>query len=331
MKKFFIILACIVSTISLYGQSPNLGTSGAQFLEIPVGARATALGGAYVGISNDITSVFWNPAGITNINSSEAHFSYMRWFDMFDYNAAAVAFNYDDIGTFAVSLIVFTMDEMEITTEWEPNGTGMYYDAQDLAVGLTYGRKLTDKFSIGITAKYIHQRIWNETASGIAFDVGTQYQLDFQNITIAMRMSNFGPDLTFDGEDLNVTHDVNDNVPLNRLTPARLITDAYPLPLCFQVGIAMDLYTSTFMKVRAALDAVHPNDNNERINFGTEFSFYDRLYLRGGYKYNYDDEDFTFGGGANLPFNGTRISFNYAYSLYDILPNVHRISLSVSF
>lgn len=146
-----------------------------------------------------------------------------------------------------------------------------------------------------------------------------------------MRMSNFGPDLQYDGEDLNVTHDIDDNVPLNRLTPARLITDAYPLPLCFQVGIAIDIYNSQFVKVRTALDAIHPNDNRERVNVGTEFSFFDRLFIRGGYKYNYDDEDFTFGAGANLPVSGTVVYFDYAYSLYDILPSVHRISLGITF
>ena len=331
MKKVLLILTSILICSSVYGQNPNLGTAGAQFLEIPVGARAAALAGAFVGLSDDASSVFWNPAGITRVNSQAAHFSYMRWFDMFDFNAASFVVNWEDVGSFAASFIIFNMDEMEITTEWEPNGTGMFFDAQDLAIGLTYARMLTDKFSVGITAKYIQQRIWNETASGVAFDIGTQYKLDFQNFTIAMRMNNFGPDLQYDGEDLNVTHDTDDSVPLNRLTPARLITDAYPLPLCFQVGIALDIYTSTFVKVRTALDAVHPNDNRERINVGTEFSFFDRLFLRGGYKYNYDDEDFTFGAGANLPLSGTVVDFDYAYSLYDILPSVHRISLGITF
>lgn len=331
MKKFLLIIVSLIFSSSIYGQNPNLGTAGAQFLEIPVGARASALGGAFVGLSDDASSVFWNPAGITKINSNAAHFSYMRWFDMFNFNAASFVANWEDVGTFAASVIVFNMDEMEITTEWNPNGTGMFFDAQDIAVGLTYARRLTDNFTVGITAKYIQQRIWNETATGLAFDVGTQYRLDFQNLTIAMRMSNFGPDLKFDGEDLNVTHDINSNVPLNRLTPARLITDAYPLPLNFQVGIAMDVYTSTFIKVRAGLDAIHPNDNKERVSIGTEIAFFDRLFLRGGYKYNYDDEDFAFGAGANLPFNGTLIAFDYSYSLYDILPSIHRISLGIVF
>lgn len=329
MKKFFIII--ILIQLSLLAQNPNLGTSGAQFLQIPIGARGAALGGAFTGLTDDATSVFWNPAGITNLNSNAVHFSYLRWFEMFDLNAASFIYNGNDAGIFAASLVIFSMDKMEITTETKPNGTGQYFDAQDLAMGLTYARKLTDQFSVGVTVKYIYQRIWNEVADGIAFDIGTQYKLDFQNLTIAMSMTNFGPDLQFDGEDLNVTHDVNSTLPLNRLTPARLATEPYSLPLNFEVGIGMDVFTEDFVKMRIGIDAVHPNDNKERVNFGTEFSFFDRLFIRGGYKYNYDDEDLTFGAGANLPFSGTVIKFDYSYSVYDILPSVHRISLGLTF
>ncbi|HEX3072183.1 MAG TPA: hypothetical protein VHP30_01095, partial [Ignavibacteriales bacterium] len=85
------------------------------------------------------------------------------------------------------------------------------------------------------------------------------------------------------------------------------------------------------VKTRAGIDAVHPNDNKERVNSGLEISFYDRLYLRGGYKYNYDDEDITAGAGVNIPFNSTIVRFDYAYGMYDLLPDSHRISLGVDF
>ncbi len=329
MKKFISITIILISVS--FAQNPNLGTAGAQFLEIPVGARATSLGGAFVGLGNDVSTVFWNPGGLAKVKSNAATFSYMRWFDMFDFNAAAAAMNIENIGTFAASIIVFSMDEVEITTENEPNGTGRFFDAQDVAIGLTYSRFLTDRFSVGLTVRYVNQSIWNETADGVSFDIGTQYRLDFQNLTIAMSMSNFGPDLQFDGEDLNVIYDKEDNLPQNRLTPARLVTNSYPLPLSFQVGVGIDVYNSEFVKVKAALDAVHPNDNQERINFGTEFSFFDRIFLRGGYRYNYDDESLSFGAGANIPFSTTLISFDYAYSHYDILPSVHRVSVGLEF
>lgn len=331
MKKILSLILFVVSFGNLFAQNPNLGTSGAQFLQIPVGARAEAMGGAIVGLADDASAIFWNPAGIVKVNNVQAHFSYMNWFDLFDFNAASLVYNAGEMGTFGASMVLFTTDKMEITTEEQPNGTGRYFDAGDIALGISYAKYLTDKFSVGLTVKYVNQRIWNETAAGIAFDIGTQYRLDFQNLTIAMCMTNFGADLKYDGPDLDFIYRKDDNYPQSRLTPSRLSTDDYPLPLNFQVGIGFDVFEYDFIKMRGAIDVTHPNDNNERAHFGTEFSFFDRFFVRMGYKYNYDDQDFTFGAGANVPLGGSAVYFDYAFSLYDILPSVHRISVNLSF
>lgn len=332
MKKPLVLVAAMLFwATGTVAQNPNLGSSGAKFLQIPVGARPAAMGGAYVGFSDDATSVFWNPAGLVHVNADAVHFSYLRWFDAFDVNAVSIVHNAGDIGSVAASVVVVSMDKVEITTETSPNGTGRYYDAQDLALGISYARWLTDRFSFGITAKYAYERIWNESADAIAFDIGTQYRIDFQNLTIAMCMTNFGGDPRFDGPDLNITHTQNRDFPITRLAPARLEADPYSLPLHFQVGVGIDILQVEFMKVRAALDAAHPNDNRERINAGMEATFFDRLFLRGGYKYNYDDEKYAFGIGANVPFAGSLATFDYAYSVYDILPNTHRVSVGLEF
>lgn len=329
MKKLFLMI--IFVSASLLAQYSNLGTAGAQFLQIPVAASAEGLGGAVIASVDDASSVFWNPAGLASVQNYDLHFSYLNWFELFDLNALSLAYNLGDAGVFGVSLISFTTEKIEITTEESPNGTGRYFDSEDLVMGLTYSRYFTDRFKAGVSVKYIYQRIWNETADGIAFDIGTQYRLDYNDFTIAMSMSNFGAEFQFDGPDLNVIHQKDPNYPVSRLTPAGLRTDPYALPLHFQVGVAMNLYTDDYVKVRAGLDATHPNDNAERINFGTEFAFFDRVYLRGGYKYNYDDQKFAFGAGANFPFGESTVRFDYSYSIYDILPDVQRISLGVKF
>ncbi len=330
MKKFLIIIVLICNTFVL-AQNANLGTSGVQFLEIPVGAKAASMGGAVVGLLNGASSVFWNPAGIAAVKQNAFHISYWNHFDMFDYSAASFVINTGDFGNIGISMTLFSVDEMEETTELKPEGTGVFFDAQDIALGLTYSRYVTSSFVVGMTAKYISTRIFNSTASGFAFDVGTKYQLDFQNLTIAMRMSNFGPDLKFDGEDLNVTHDQSDIIATNRLTPARLIAEDFPLPLIFQVGIGFDIINYNFLSMKGAFDAIHPSDNEERLHFGTELGFYDRFYLRGGYKYNYDDEDFSFGMGVTLPVSGSLIKFDYSYSIYDVLPDLQRASIEIEF
>src|SRR5574338_95591 len=330
MKKILTLILFVICFGEFYAQNPNLGTAGAQFLQIPVGARSEAMGGAVVGLADDASAIFWNPAGIVKVKNVQAHFSYMNWFDLFDFNAASIVYNAGDLGTFGASMVMLTSDEMEITTEEEPNGTGRFFDAGDLALGISYAKYLTDRFKVGVTIKYVNQQIWNESASGFAFDIGTQYRLDFQNLTIAMCMTNFGADMQFDGPDLDFTYRKDNNFPLSRLVPSRLNTDEYPLPLNFQVGIGFDVFEYDFVKMRGAIDVTHPNDNAERAHFGTEFSFYDRFYVRAGYKYNYDDQDFTFGAGANVPLGSSAVYFDYAFSVYDILPSVHRVSLNLS-
>ncbi len=324
------ILFALLWAFTAFAQNPNLGTSGAQFLKIPVGARAASMGGAYVGACQDASSAFWNPAGIAKVKSHSAHFSHCKWLDTFDMNAAAYVYNAGSFGAVAASVTVLSVDKMEVTTEFSPNGTGRYFDAQDLAFGLSYGRNLTDRFRVGLTARYIQQRIWEETANGIAFDVGTQYQLAFRNLTIAMSMSNFGQDMRFNGADLSVKYDENTTFP-NRLVPTRLETESYALPLNFQFGIAMDLLTTRFAHAILAIDAVHPNDNQERIHFGTEVAFFDRLMLRGGYKLNQDEELYSMGCGFNAFISGILLSCDYSYSVFDILPNVNRVSFAINY
>jgi hypothetical protein len=332
MKKIKIyFLFTILTVITVWAQNPNLGTAGAQFLKIPVGARAAALGGAFTSIADDASAVFWNPAGTANVSGSSAHFSYMRWFDMFDISAVSFVQNFDDIGVFGVGLMVFSTDKMEITTEIEPNGTGRYFDAQDLALNLSYSRYLTDNFRFGISLKYINQRIWNETANGLAFDIGTQYVVaEFQNLILAMSMTNFGPDMKMGGPDLNVKYDA-DQYLQDRLLPTTLETEDYPLPLSFQFGIAFDIFESRFVKLRGAVDAIHPNDNDERIQLGIESAIFDKLYLRSGYKLNHDDEDLNFGAGIRSFLGTYLIKLDYAYSIYEILPDVQFISIGLEF
>lgn len=318
-------------TFSAQAQNPNVGTSGAQFLQIPVGAKAAAMAGAIVSSANDASALFWNPAGIANITSNNVHFSHTEWWATIKLSHAAYVHTIEDIGSFGVSMSVLSMDKMEVTTELQPEGTGQFFDAQDVMIGVSYARRLTEDFSTGLTVKYVGQRIWNETASGIAFDVGTQYKIGFRDLTLAMSMTNFGSDLKYDGLDLNRKYDENSQVSYNRLSPAKLAADDYPLPLHFQVGISMTAVTTDQFNVLLEADVTHPNDNDERVNVGTEVRVLDQFFLRGGYRFGYDTETATFGAGVSVPLGDTRLSFDYAYALYDLLPNINRFSIGMSF
>lgn len=328
MRTLIALLCCSVLAV---GQNSNLGSSGAKFLSIPVGARAAGMGGAVIGTADDASAVFWNPAGIARLTGTALHFSSLDLYGQFGMSAASVVQNLGDAGTIAASYTSLTMKKTEITTELQPEGTGRFFDAQDIAIGLTYSRALSTEFSAGLTVKYVNQRIWNEVAEGVAFDFGTQYKVNFQNLVIAMSMSNFGGDIRFDGEDLNITYLQNKDYPVSRLAPGRLQTSGVPLPLIFQVGVAMDLERNELFSIRGEIDATHPNDADERVNVGTEIGFLDRLYLRSGYRFNYDDEGFTLGGGFTAQIGESIVRFDYAYAQFDLLPNLHRYSVGLEF
>ncbi|NQV15312.1 PorV/PorQ family protein [bacterium] len=325
--SIFLILALISA---LQGQNPNLGTAGAQFLKIPIGARSAALGGAVTGMSADASALFWNPAGIIQDHNQAFHFSYIPWMTYFNITAFGYTLNLPNSGTLGIHALALGMEPMEITTEMEPSGTGQYFDSQDVEVGVSYARKLMDRFSLGFTTKYLYQRIWNETASGIAFDLGTQYNIDFRNTVIAMSMRNFGPDLCMDGPDLLILHDDNGQFP-NRILQARKQTEAYPLPLNFQFGLAADFFQSAFVHSRMAIDAIHFNDNDEQIYLGLETIIAQRFVLRSGYQFNNDEENGSLGVGLTQRVDNMVIKLDYAYVLHEHLEDTRFISVDLIF
>jgi len=331
-RRVVLTLAILLAGLQqVVAQNPNLGTAGAQFLKIPVGARASAMGGAYVALANDVTAMFWNPAGLVHIRSNDMSFSHTEWWAGVSLNHAAFAHSIEDIGTFGVSAAVLSMDKMEVTTELQPDGTGELFDAQDLMLGVSFARKMTEDFSFGLSAKYVNQRIWNETATGFAFDVGTQYRIGFRDLTIAMSMTNFGGDMKYDGRDLRFKSDKDLQVTYNRLTPSELATEDYPLPLHFQVGVAMTAFSTEEVNVLLAIDVTHPNDNDEHVNLGGEVRIFDQVSLRGGYRFGYDIERATVGAGVAAPLGDLTLRFDYAYTTYQLLPNVNRFSFGMEF
>jgi hypothetical protein len=328
LASVLMLLLCGV----LHAQNPNLGTSGAQFLKIPVGCRAAALGGAFTSFGNDATVLFWNPAGVVGVKGSALSVSHEEWWAGSRLNHAAFAQSFGEVGTFGFSFTSMTMDKIAVTTEDDPEGSsGLTFDAGDLMLGISYARMLTEDFSVGITGKYVHQRIWNETAGGLAVDVGTQYHIGFRDLRIGMSVTNFGGDLTFEGSDLVVDYDPNSAISTERLLPAQIQAEGYPLPLRFQVGLSMSPYMSEDFSVLLAADVIHPNDNDELVCTGIEATILQCFVVRGGYRFGDDTARWSAGIGASVPAGSLRVGFDYAFVSYNLLPSVHRFGLGLEF
>lgn len=299
--------------------SQRTGTSTAQFLKIGVGARAAGMGNAFIAVGNDATSLYWNPGAITELENSQLAFSHTRWFTDIQHEFVGYVHRlgaYRSIGISAIGLVV---DPMEITTEFEPFGTGEYFQYQDIAVGVTYSQKLTDRFSVGGTVRYMQESIAEITMSGVLIDFGTYYWIGAGTGRFAVSMINFAPQFTPEGE---VT---------GSMGASYTQFQSFNPPTLFTVGYASELIQNERHRSTVTLQLNHPNDNSESLNVGTEYAWRETAFLRGGYRFNMDDASFSLGGGVRIPFSGTEFQVDYAYSEYRFLNDVHRFSLKFSY
>ncbi len=346
MKKTLIILLVLAVSTS-FGQYKG-GTTAAQFLKIGVGSRATAMGEAYVAMSRDASGLYWNPAGIARAQGPEIMFQRNNWIADVAINYMGVIFPLYGIGTVGASITSLTMEDMPVTTELEPNGTGEEFTASDLAMQLSLARALTDRFSIGFNMKYIQQTIWHSKASTMAMDVGTLFRTQFKDMRLGMSISNYGGSMTMSGRDALERFDPAPNLEGNNGSIAvDYSLDNWDLPLIFRVGVAMDVLEMGVSKITIAADAIHPNDNYESINLGAEYNIMDKYFLRGGWKSEFvetntslassdlepREESFTFGAGFDLPLFGSAsgLRFDWAYGDFGRLKEAQRFNLSLYF
>lgn len=333
MKKVIILFLFITSVLVC---QTKVGSTAAPFLNIGVGPRAIAMGGAFIATANDVTALYWNPAGASRTESNGAMFTHLSWIADIKYNWAGAMLYTEGIGTIGLNIGYLDYGDIEVTTLREPEGTGEFFAPHDLFIALTYAYNLTDRFSIGGNIKYINQKIWNSTASGFAVDLGVLFLSDIYGLRIAATITNFGTDMQLDGKDLLVQHDINTQLYGNNdQILAKLRTDPFPLPLTFRVGIAVDPLNIEDHKVTLAVDALHPNDNAESLNAGIEYIFYNTLSLRAGYKSIFLDnseEGLTLGIGLRYEFTPTlAINVDYAYQDFGLFDYTQQFAFGINF
>ncbi len=332
MKKLFVISILILFDLGIgnaQGRSDNVGTSAANFLKIDVGSRAVAMGGAYSALAQDATALYWNPAGIANLKKSEATFSYADWIADTKLSYAGLVIPLETFGTIGLSVQSYSSGDIRETTLTKPDGTGRFFDATDLAFGFTYARAVTDRFSFGGTLKIVREDLANESATAFAFDIGSVFRTDFYGgLRIAFVMANFGSDMRLSGRDLGSTF-VNEN---GKSVSTLLETTDWELPLVFRFGLAFDGYKTENSRFSLAFDVNDTRDFEPRFNAGAEYAFAEKFYLRGGYRFNYDEESFTAGAGLALDIPGfADVKFNYALVDGGIFNLVHRYTIALGF
>lgn len=308
----------------------NLGQSGANFLQIGVDPKGTAFGGAGIALAQGATALYWNPAGAIETENIDVDFSYTNWFLDTKLAYGGIVKNLGGFGAVGLSITSFYMNEMEVTTVYQSEGTGEYYNAGDIAAGLSYARSLTDRFTFGLTVKYVREYIWNESAHQIAFDIGSLYRTDFYNLRLGMAVRNFAGKMKFSGDNIDnrlleeESRSQENNPREERLTPD------FRLPQVFQLGIAFDPVKTESWNITLIADVDVPADNQERMIFAAEYGFHKIAYIRGGYRVNYDTGDLSLGGGLNFVVSGVKSSLDYSFSTHGLLGDVHRFGFGIS-
>ena len=332
-----ILLALVIFSLVVAGSAwgeefSKVGTVGAQFLKIGVGAKYVAMGEASVACVNDAYAMYWNPASLTQLNGHNLHFTNVNWIDDVQLNYVAFGKPWGNSSAWGVSATVLSMGEMKVTTMYEPEGTGETFSASDYSFCFGYARKLTDRFSLGGSFKYIWERISEESASGFAFDFGTLFFTGIRDLRIGMNISNLGPEMKFDGPELDVFYNPDPQNGNRDPVKSKLAVEPYDLPLTFRVGLAYDLYPTPDSRLTLTSEAKHPNDNVQQLSFGGEWVWKDMVCLRSGYKVNYAEEGLTFGGGVRFQTGQrTTLELNYAWADFNRLQSVHRFSVGFEF
>lgn len=326
MKKNVIILAIIFCTSGLVRAQlfPNLGAqrvgiTTAEFLKIGVGARANAMAESFAAVANDAYALFYNPAGISEFDKNEVAISHSTWFVGLQHDFIGGVYHLDRQNSVGISIISLQSDDMPVTTEFQPYGTGAYFKYGDLAFAATYARKMTDRFSFGVTVKYIDETLADLSMHGVLIDLGTYYWTGIGSTRFAVSVSNFGGQMAPSG-----------SVELVDGTSVSSFQSFSP-PTIFRIGFAFEPYQDKENRITASAQLNHPADNSENLAAGAEYSYESMFFLRGGYKINVSEQSYSVGAGVRADMKFAMVSFDYAFTPYQRLGDVHRFSLEMSF
>ncbi len=283
----------------------DVGTSSAQFLKLGLGARAVAMGGAFVGLADDVTAIHWNPAGLAGTSGTELCFMHQSLFQDISYEYLACAQPIAGRGVLGAGVAYLHMGELKGRDELgEPTSE---FGASDVAVTLSYAIEPTGNVLLGGSIKYISEKIENEQADAFAADFGWLYRTPMGKVYLGGAIQNVGQEVRF-------------------------VSESYGLPRLFKFG-------ATYVDSLAGnpfglmMDFYMPSDNRSSVHFGTEYIYRNVIAARAGYGGGSDlgsGSNFSFGLGVIVTGSPT-YRLDYAFVPRGDLGSTHTISLSLQF
>ena len=325
MKYLFtLFIACLPFVQAQAQLFPNLGgqrigISALTFLKNDLSPRSLAMGSVNVSLSGaggyaNIT----NPALAAELPAFTATASSLLYSEL-THNYAAAYLPLESSGIFGLAINNLSSGEMELRTEFAPQGTGQMFSANNTAIGLSYARSLSDRFDLGIQAKYIREQLAEYNDHTATIDLGFLYKTDYKKLQFAVMLQNFGNNTRLDGSSQPVTF--NDNG-----TPS---LDSYPPPTTFKLGLSMHAYETEEYKILAGLQLNSPTDNAENLGLGLEGVYRNLFFVRAGYQINVDGQKLpSFGAGVHTYLAGNEISLDYGTRPTEFLGLYHAVGLS---
>ncbi len=279
-----------------------------NFLKTTTHARIAGMGDAFTAVSNGMDGIVWNPAGLTKVDRFGYSFGYTQWLVDSRFVTGALAYNTRRWGVIGVSFVNFSLPDMVETTTQQPDGTGNMVASGDLAVGVVYAYQLTDKLSAAASLRFVQSALGPETLSAVSVNVSSLMYTGFRSLRIGMNMKNLG------GEQ-------------------EIVSEKSEMPLVFHTGIAMEVFGNLGdpVSLTGSFEGAFFTDREQRWNLGGELWIQNLVALRAGYKFKYDAETWSVGGGLKGTFGGRSIALDVSYSNFgDLFDAPLRLNLSGS-
>ena len=341
MKKIYLKLFLLILTASTMFADGGVrnGTGAAAQLLIPVGARGIAMSGSSVAGSSGLEALYWNPANLAIEGGTNVMFSHMTYIADIGVTYFGASTNLEGFGSLALSLKSLSMNDINVTTVEDPDGTGQTYKPTFLILGLTYSRLLSDRISVGLTVNYITEKLGLVSASGLGFNLGVTYRnlANINGFNLSMVVKNLGSQMKYDGSALYLP-----------ATPATLERGeayykmdamAFELPSTLEIGFS---YAYNFNASNSLqLDGVYQNSNYyaDEYKVGLEYSLNNSFFVRGGYLFTpsfSDNKDYniyglTAGMGIKYDLGGTLLKLDYAFRQTKFFNSNHVIAVQFGF
>ncbi len=335
------------------------GSTSAEFLLLGAGARGTALGGAYTAIANDASALYYNPAGVALMTRPGLLIGTYDYVADTRYSWGGIAFPFDGGSkTFGAQVGTFGFKDQPVYTVDQPDGTGSTYDVSETFVGLTYAQNFSDRFSAGVTAKFISDNLGDATGTAFAVDFGTNFHaaLNGHPVKFSFVLSNLGTNIGYSGNALNggITRDPlpGEDPVASVPQPSRFRTKSFPLPTTFRVGLAYDMLTGSSNRLTVLSDFNQPNNSKAGFSGGLEWSSRNlggspfSAAVRGSYTYYaannikpatlptaLNDEEnlqgLAAGGGLGYGRGNFNLTVDYAFKYMGILGATHFVSFGL--